>query len=285
MMQAVYSPEDSGHFGLAADHYLHFTSPIRRYPDLVVHRLLREEWARRGRAGGQADHRRRSWPSWPRAPASASGRPWRRSARLPRYYAALFMKDKVGERYPGTVAAVAEPGLFVELTPFFVEGLVRAETLPGRVRPRPGPPRAGGPRHRAGLPGRRPGRGAGGRREHRAAAHRPGAGLGVAEGRIRRCRAAARPAGRKRLLDAGARGGAGGGKPVASRGGPGSRHQAGGARRRPRRRRRGHGRRGHGGRQAGTAASRRWQGQGKPAAREASRRPAAAASGGGRGRR
>jgi ribonuclease R len=47
------------------------------------------------------------------------------------YYAALFMKDKVGNRYPGTVAAVAEPGLFVELTPFFVEGLVRAETLPG----------------------------------------------------------------------------------------------------------------------------------------------------------
>jgi ribonuclease R len=47
------------------------------------------------------------------------------------FYAALFMKDKVGLRFPGTVAAVAEPGLFIELTPFFVEGMVRAEDLPG----------------------------------------------------------------------------------------------------------------------------------------------------------
>jgi len=130
MMQAVYSPEDSGHFGLAADHYLHFTSPIRRYPDLVVHRLLREEWARRD---GQAA--RRTTEEELAELASRSSERERAAMEAEReiaaYYAALFMKDKVGERFPGTVAAVAEPGLFVELTPFFVEGLVRAETLPG----------------------------------------------------------------------------------------------------------------------------------------------------------
>ncbi len=130
MMQAVYSPEDSGHFGLAADHYLHFTSPIRRYPDLVVHRLLREEWARRE---GQAA--RRTTEEELAELASRSSERERAAMEAEReiasYYAALFMKDKVGERYPGNVAAVAEPGLFVELTPFFVEGLVRAETLPG----------------------------------------------------------------------------------------------------------------------------------------------------------
>jgi ribonuclease R len=130
MMQAVYSPEDSGHFGLAADHYLHFTSPIRRYPDLVVHRLLREEWARREGHGA----RRTSEEELGELASRSSER--ERAAmegerEIAAYYAALFMKDKVGERYPGNVAAVAEPGLFVELTPFFVEGLVRAETLPG----------------------------------------------------------------------------------------------------------------------------------------------------------
>ena len=130
MMQAVYSPEDDGHFGLAADHYLHFTSPIRRYPDLVVHRRLREEWARRDGQPG-----RLSTVEELAELASRSSERERAAMEAEReiasYYAALFMKDKVGNRYPGTVAAVAEPGLFVELTPFFVEGLVRAETLPG----------------------------------------------------------------------------------------------------------------------------------------------------------
>jgi ribonuclease R len=131
MMQAVYSPEDSGHFGLAASHYLHFTSPIRRYPDLIVHRLLREEWARRA---GQAV-KATSEEELTELAARSSER--ERAAmeaerEIAAYYAALFMRDKVGERYPGHVAAVAEPGLFVELTPFFVEGLVRAETLPGQ---------------------------------------------------------------------------------------------------------------------------------------------------------
>jgi ribonuclease R len=130
MMQAVYSAENQGHFGLAAQHYLHFTSPIRRYPDLMVHRLLKEEWARReGRPLARPAAR-----SLEEVAARASER--ERAAmegerEIMAFYAALFMQDKVGQRFPGMVAAVAEPGLFIELTPFFVEGMVKAEDLPG----------------------------------------------------------------------------------------------------------------------------------------------------------
>ena len=125
MMQAVYSPENIGHFGLAAEHYLHFTSPIRRYPDLIVHRLLREEL-------GQLQGRKPRAGELERIAMVASDRE-RAAMKSERdvnaYYAALYMADQVGERSPGTVAAVVEFGLFVSMSRWHVEGLVKTEDL------------------------------------------------------------------------------------------------------------------------------------------------------------
>ncbi len=130
MMQAVYTTENIGHYGLAAEHYLHFTSPIRRYPDLLVHRLLKEEWAHR-----RGDEVRRTAAPRLTELAVRSSERERASMEAEReiasFYAALFMKDKVGERFDGVVSAVVEFGLFVELGRWFVEGLVRIEELGG----------------------------------------------------------------------------------------------------------------------------------------------------------
>jgi ribonuclease R len=125
LKQARYSTENAGHFALAADSYTHFTSPIRRYPDLIVHRLLRASLA--GQAAPPAPELR--------AIAEECSQSERRAAdaerELVEWKKVKFMEARLGEEFGALVISATKYGLFVELENLFIEGLVPIETLPG----------------------------------------------------------------------------------------------------------------------------------------------------------
>jgi ribonuclease R len=128
MQKARYAPVNLGHFGLAATSYTHFTSPIRRYPDLIVHRLLRE--LRRG----AVDAERREdlddeLPDVARHSSEMERRAEDAERELLQWKKVRFMADKVGDEFEGYIIGVAAFGLFVELIEHFVEGLVHVSTM------------------------------------------------------------------------------------------------------------------------------------------------------------
>ncbi len=129
MKQARYAAEPLGHFGLAASAYTHFTSPIRRYPDLVVHRILGELL----HTDRLSTERKDLWQAGLPSIAEASSRRERLAMDAEREVIDLkkvqFMQDKIGAEFDGFVSGVQPFGCFVELREFFVEGLVHASTL------------------------------------------------------------------------------------------------------------------------------------------------------------
>jgi ribonuclease R len=128
MQTARYDAASLGHFGLAAEHYTHFTSPIRRYPDLVVHRMLRE--ARGGAmSGARREELEDELPETGRYTSEMERRADDAERELLQWKKVRFMADKVGEEFEGYVTGVAPFGLFVELVEHFVEGLVHVSSM------------------------------------------------------------------------------------------------------------------------------------------------------------
>jgi ribonuclease R len=128
MQKARYDATSLGHFGLAADYYAHFTSPIRRYPDLVVHRMLRES-----RGGALASARRaeleEDLPEAGRHTSEMERRADDAERELLQWKKVRFMADKVGDEFDGYVTGVAPFGMFVELIEHYVEGLVHMSSM------------------------------------------------------------------------------------------------------------------------------------------------------------
>ncbi|TPQ28491.1 ribonuclease R [Methylomonas koyamae] len=127
MSQAVYSPETKGHFGLALDAYAHFTSPIRRYPDLLVHRAIRHCLA-----GHKPDTFHYSHDDMVLLGEHCSANE-RRADEATRdvvsWLKCEYMMDKIGEEFAGVISAVTGFGFFVELQAIYVEGLVHIASL------------------------------------------------------------------------------------------------------------------------------------------------------------
>jgi len=157
MQQAVYSPDNVGHFGLAYEHYAHFTSPIRRYPDLLTHRAIKavlqgkkyeptgidlsklnttiSKASRKQAAKDKAEGRQKNpkdltvWDALGVHCSANERRADEASRDVENWLKCFYMKDKLGELFTGVVSGVTPFGIFVQLDQLFVEGLVHVTEL------------------------------------------------------------------------------------------------------------------------------------------------------------
>jgi ribonuclease R len=122
LQQAVYSPDNVGHFGLAYESYTHFTSPIRRYPDLLVHRAIKAVLKRKRYKPGD-------WHVLGAHCSMTERRADEATRDVVNWLKCYYMRDKIGETFPGTVSAVTSFGAFVALDDMYVEGLIHISEL------------------------------------------------------------------------------------------------------------------------------------------------------------
>ena len=122
LRQAVYSPDNVGHFGLAYESYTHFTSPIRRYPDLLVHRAIKSVLRGKRYEPG-------SWQELGAHCSLTERRADEATRDVEAWLKCYFMRDRVGETFPGTISSAVAFGIFVALDDVFVEGLVHVSEL------------------------------------------------------------------------------------------------------------------------------------------------------------
>lgn len=122
MQQALYTPENNGHFGLAYEAYTHFTSPIRRYPDLLVHRVIKEILAKQS-------YKPTPWLQLGEHCSMAERRAEEASRDVEAWLKTYYMRDKIGDVFEGRISAVTSFGIFVLLIDVYVEGLVHISEL------------------------------------------------------------------------------------------------------------------------------------------------------------
>lgn len=128
MQKARYSSTNAGHFGLASDCYCHFTSPIRRYPDLCIHRIIKDV------LHGDGEQAEKKYRGFVEEAAVRSSECERRAEEAERevdaLYMTMYMSERIGKTYPAVLSGVADFGLFAEL-PNGIEGFIPVESLPG----------------------------------------------------------------------------------------------------------------------------------------------------------
>ncbi len=129
MKQARYTVENTGHFGLACPYYCHFTSPIRRYPDLQIHRIIKDYL--RGRLSeGKISHYEQLLPKVAKQSSDTERRAEEAERETVKLKKVEYMEERIGQCFEGVIASITSWGIYVEL-PNTIEGMIHVSKIPG----------------------------------------------------------------------------------------------------------------------------------------------------------